>query len=89
MAGFAISGSAPEDLSSFSKEVFDVVAKYTMFAWPVLTAQCRRVNVDPMHLDKESLTKIIKFVADGVGLFTSPDKARQIESDLRLLARSP
>jgi hypothetical protein len=87
VGGFSVTGGTPEALSPFSKEVFDVVAKYTKFPWPVLTAQCRRANVDPLHLDRASLEKIVDFVSDGVGFFTTPEKATQVRHELTLLAR--
>jgi hypothetical protein len=80
--------SLPKGLSPFSEQVFGVVAKYTVFAWPVLAAQCRRSNVDPMHLDKEALGRVIGLLAEGVTAFTTPAKARRLEEDLALLLHS-
>jgi hypothetical protein len=86
---FGVNASAPEGLSPFSRQVFEVVVKYTVFAWPILTAQCRRASVDAMRLDKESLLKVIPFIADGVGAFTSPEKAALVATDLSRFARLP
>jgi hypothetical protein len=86
VAGFGTSGGPPTGMSAFSKKVFDVLLKHTPFAWPIMTAQCRRANVDPAALDPESLAKVTRFVAEGVGAFTSPAKARQVADELALLA---
>ncbi len=75
----------PRELSPFSEQVLGIVSKYTVFAWPVLTAQCRRSNVDPMHLDQETLGKVIGPLAQGVAVFTTPVKAKRFEEELALL----
>lgn len=80
--------SLPKGLSPFSEQVFGVVARYTVFAWPVLTAQCRRSNVDPMHLDREALARVIGLLAQGVAAFTSPVKAKRLEEELAHLLHS-
>jgi hypothetical protein len=85
---FSFASNKPDGLSSFSREVFDVVARHTAFPWPIISAQCRRANVDPMKLDRESLGKAVDFIAEGVGYFTSPEKAMLVRRELSLLARS-
>ena len=87
MAAFTFAGNKPDGLSSFSKEVFDVVARYTAFPWPIISAQCRRANVDAMNLDRESLGRVVDFISEGVGYFTSPEKATLVRRELALLAR--
>jgi hypothetical protein len=87
MPPFCVNASAPEGLSPFSRQVFEVVVKYTVFAWPILTAQCRRAGVDPTRLEQESLLKVISFIAERVGAFTSPEKATLVAADLSHLAR--
>ncbi len=79
--------SMPEGLSPFSQQVFDILARYTAFPWPVLTAQCRRSSIDPLHLDQETLGKVIGPLARGVGAFTSAAKAREFEEEITLLLR--
>jgi hypothetical protein len=77
----------PRGLSPFSQEVFGVVAKYTVFAWPVLTAQCRRGKVDPINLDREALSKVAVLLGQGVAAFTTAVKVKQFEDELALLLR--
>lgn len=88
MPAFSFASNKPDGLSSFSREVFDVVAKHTAFPWPIMSAQCRRASVDPMNLDREGLAKAADFIAEGVGYFTSPEKAMLVRRELALLARS-
>ncbi len=83
-----ISVTAPGDLSSFSRQVVEVMAKYTSFAWPILAAQCRRANIEPGNLDKDSLLKLLPFIVQGVGAFTSPEKAKMVGAALWRLAYS-
>jgi hypothetical protein len=78
----------PKDLSPCSEQVLGLVSRYTVFAWPVLTAQCRHSHVDPMHLDQETLGRVIGPLAQGVAVFTTPAKARRFEEELALLLRS-
>jgi len=87
VAGFGITATAPEGLSPFVREVFDIVAKHTVFAWAVIAAQCRRAGVDPMQLNRDTLPMVVAFIAEGVGAFTSPAKAKQVQMELAGLAR--
>ena len=77
----------PGGLSPWSEQVLSLVSRYTVFAWPVLTAQCRRSNVDPMRLDQETLGMVIGPLAQGVAAFTTPTKAKRFEEELTLLLR--
>ncbi len=86
MAGSLVSVTAPEGMAPFARDVFDVLAKYTAFPWPILSAQCKRAGLDPLRLDGIGLTKIIPLVAEGVRLFTSPDKATLVTAELARLA---
>jgi hypothetical protein len=79
--------SLPEGLSPVSEQVVGILAKYTVFAWPVLTAQCRSGQVDPLHLDQETLGKVIGRLAQGVAAFTTPAKAKRFEEELLSLLR--
>lgn len=81
-------GMPPAGLSPFSRAVFDAIAKYTAFPWPILTAQCKRGGLDPMNLDAAALTQLIPLIAQGVGLFTSPEKAALVRAELTRLAGS-
>ncbi len=87
MAGFRITSAAPEGLSPFTREVIGIVAKHTVFAWAIISAQCRRARVDPMQLNPETLSMVTAFIAEGVGAFTSPAKAKQVEMELVGLAK--
>lgn len=86
MADASVKATAPEGMGLFSRIVFDVVARYTAFPWPILSAQCKRGGVDAMNLDSAGLAKIIPLVAQGVGLFTTPEKATLVSAELTRLA---
>ncbi len=86
MAGASVKATAPEGMGPFSRSVFEVLARYTAFPWPILSAQCKRSGVDAMNLDSAGLAKIIPLVARGVGLFTTPEKAILVSAELARLA---
>ncbi len=85
MADALVKVTAPEGLGPLARSVFDVIARYTAFPWPILSAQCKRAGVDAMNLDGEGLAKIIPLVAQGVGLFTTPEKATLVRAELTRL----
>ncbi len=83
---FGLKSSRPDNLSPFAREVFDALAKYTAFPWPVMMAQCRRANVDPVSVSPRDLDAVCDFMAEAVGRFTSPEKAAAVRDDLRALS---
>lgn len=88
MAGLSVNVTAPEGMGALSRSVFDVLARYTAFPWPILSAQCKRAGIDPMNLDGRGVAKIIPLVAEGVRLFTSPEKATLVTGELTRLTRA-
>ena len=87
MSNFGIKSTKPENLSPFALLVFDTLSKYTTLPWPVMLAQCRRGNVDPVNLTPAELATVVDYMADAVGRFTSPEKAEAVWRELRGLAR--
>ncbi len=85
--GFGLSSWKPEDLSPFARTVFETLAKYTAFPWPIMMAQCRRVDLDAKTLDSKGLAQVIDHFSEAVGRFTSPEKAAAVRADLAALAR--
>lgn len=72
-------------LNALSEQVFDVLSRFTVFPWPVMVAQCKRVSVDPENLTKAGLAKSLPFLVTGVGRFTDEDKAASAEQALTRL----
>ena len=85
--GFGLSSWKPEDLSPFARSVFEALAKYTAFPWPIMMAQCRRVDLDPKTLDAKGLASVLDHFSEAVGRFTSPEKAAAVRADLAALIR--
>jgi hypothetical protein len=81
--------SPPSDvkLARLSQRVFDVLAEYTSFPWPVMQAQCRRVGVDPTNLSPEDLSAVTDYMAKAVERFTSPETGQKTREALRQLLR--
>ena len=74
-------------LNALSDAVFEILARYTAFPWPVMLAQCRRVAVDPAQLTVDALLMAMPFMVQGVGRFTDPLRAQQVGRELAELAR--
>ena len=73
-------------LGPLSLQVFDVLAKYTAFPWPVMVAQCKRCGVDAANLTPASLRQVIPYLSSGVARFTSPQKGDAARRELERLA---
>ena len=74
-------------LGPLSGRVFDVLAQYTVFPWPVMMAQCKRIGADPARLTTEELERALPFIVSGVARFTDPGKAARAERELLALIR--
>ena len=70
---------------ALSARVAEVLGRYTSFPWPILIAQCRRVELDPENLTKEGLRRVLPHLVNGVARFTSPDNGERAEQELQKL----
>lgn len=75
-------------LNALSERVYRAMQEHTAFPWAVLSAQCKRLNVDPTALSRESLEKLAPLLAAGVGRFTSPAAQSAVLRTLQSLATS-
>ena len=73
-------------LGKTSRDVFDVLARFTSFPWPVMQAQCRREGLDPTSLSRGDVERIIPHLTSAVARFTSPEKGEKVEQALRAIA---
>lgn len=74
------------DLAPFSRRVFDTLAGYTSFPWPIMQAQSKRVGADPARLSRADLRSLTPLLAEAVGRFTSPEAKASVQAKLELLA---
>jgi hypothetical protein len=80
----------PEGLSAVAERVFDVLARHTMFPWPVLKTQCERIGVDPFRLTPASLDgQLLDNLAASVARFTSPAKGAEVRDELAAIIDTP
>jgi hypothetical protein len=77
----------PDDvrLSPLADKVFECIARYTAFPWPVLLTQCRRCELDPANLDHKGLRLMLEAIASSVARFTSPGKGMALRRELEAL----
>jgi hypothetical protein len=73
------------ELGELSQQVFDILAEYTVFPWPVLLAQAGRVGADAQNLSHADLERIGPKLAQGVARFTSPEKGAAVLQRIREL----
>lgn len=73
-------------LGPLSRAVFEVLAGYTAFPWPVLSAQCKRVGRAAEDISAADLRVLIPALATSVGRFTSPEKESAVRRELLALA---
>ncbi len=76
-------------LGPLSRAVFDVLARYTAFPWPVLSAQCKRAGCVAETLSLPELRGLIPALGASVGRFTSPEKEQAVCRELETLAARP
>ena len=72
-------------LGPLSRQVFEILARYTAFPWPVMVGQAKRVGQDPTHLTPAGLRQLIPLLSSGVARFTSPQKGDAARADLETL----
>ncbi len=74
--------------NALSEQVFAVLARYTVFPWPVMVAQCKRVGADPANLTAPDVKRALPHLVAGVSRFTDPKKAAAAERELLALSRA-
>jgi hypothetical protein len=72
-------------LGPVSERVFEILARYTVFPWPVLMAQAQRLGLSPANVQMTDLPELVPLLAAGVERFTSPEKARAARQELESL----
>lgn len=75
------------ELGPLSERVFDVLSRYTVFPWPVMMAQAKRLSLDAAALTPGDLERLLPRLVEGVERFTSPEKASAVREDLERLLR--
>lgn len=73
------------ELGELSQQVFEILAEYTVFPWPVLHAQAGRIGVDAQNLARADLVRLGPKLAEGVARFTSPEKGAAVLERIRKL----
>lgn len=76
-------------LGPVAHSIFEILARYTAFPWPVLSAQCKRAACAPESLSLGELRVLIPLLAASVGRFTSPEKEQAVRRELEALALRP
>lgn len=66
------------ELGALSQRVFEILAEFTAFPWPVLHAQAVRVGVDARNLMRDDLVRLGPKLAEGVARFTTPEKGAAV-----------
>lgn len=72
-------------LNPLAAAVFEVLEQYTVFPWPVLSTQCKRLALDPANLSVADLERLAPLLAQGVARFTTPAHESAVKSKLAAL----
>ena len=72
-------------LNELSEAVFEVLSEHTIFPWPVLKTQAKRLELDAAALKVADLERLIEPLASGVERFTSPEAGAAVGRQLRKL----
>lgn len=65
----AVSTNAPPYLGRTSFKVYQALAKFTAFPWPIMKSQCRRRGLDPAELSATQLGFVLQDLALAVARF--------------------
>lgn len=76
-------------LSDVGLEVFDVLKRYSVFAWPVIKTVCGRHGVNPAGLARSDLAALITPLCKALESWTSPEKAELARDELEGLLHRP
>jgi hypothetical protein len=76
----------PPGLNDLSGRVFDVLATFTAFPWPVLETQAKRLKKDPRKLERADLPELIPKLIEALARFAAPEKVALAEAQLQKIA---
>ena len=62
-----------------------MLAKHTAFPWPLMETQSKRLGKDPLQLTRADLALLVDKLAESLGRFAGPEKARLVAESLREL----
>jgi hypothetical protein len=72
-------------VNDLAQRIHAVVAKHTVFATPIVTAQCKHLKKTPDTIDRSDLPKLASYIGKAVGLFSNPETARSVETAINSL----
>jgi hypothetical protein len=75
----------PPGLNELGNRIFDVLAAYTAFPWPILDAQAKRSDLDPFRLEPAQLRVLIPKLIEAVASFARPEKVEAATAALQRL----
>jgi hypothetical protein len=75
----------PPGLNELGNRVFDVLAAYTAFPWPILEAQAKRSELDAYNLEQPQLRALIPKLIEAVASFARPEKVEAATAALQQL----
>lgn len=73
-------------ICSFSRQVLEVLAEHTPFAWPIFSTQCASLGADPTQVSSSDLEELIPLLAKAVARWSNPLKEAAITARLRRLS---
>jgi hypothetical protein len=72
-------------MNELAQRVHAVVAKHSIFATPIVLAQCKHLKKTPDTIDRSDLPKLASYIGKAVALFSNPETARTVETAINNL----
>jgi hypothetical protein len=72
-------------MNELATRIHGILAQHTIFATPILTAQCKYMKKTPDTIDRADLPKLSTQIARAVALFSNPGSIQKIEEAIRAL----
>ena len=72
-------------MNELAQRIHDVVAKHSIFATPILNAQCKHLKKTPDTIDRTDLPKLASYIGKAVALFSNPETALTVETAINKL----
>ncbi len=72
-------------MNELAQKIHDILGKHTIFATPILTAQCRYIKKTPETIDRTDLPRLASYIGKAVALFSNPETAQAVEQAIKAL----
>ena len=69
-------------MNDLAQRIHAVVARHSIFATPILTAQCKHIKKTPDTIERADVPRLASYIGKAVALFSNPETARRVETEI-------